>query len=213
MDRKTLILGGFGAACWGGAYILMIWHGLAEQTYAVPFISICANLSWEFIFGFVRPLENRAQRAINIIWFMMDVLIAAAYLMYGAQEFTTLLPAAFFLPSFLLTTGICLALIYTSISEFGDTNGRYSAFIIDALMAMLFNAMLLWRGSIQGQSLYIAVLKLIGSSAYGAVFYRFYPRSRFLLVLFVLSFAFNLVYVVLYWWLATASGVDPLLRF
>ncbi len=213
MDYKTLILGGLGAVCWGGAYILMIWHGFAEQTYAVPFISICANLSWEFIFGFLRPLENRAQRAINIIWFMMDVLIAATYLMYGAEEFPELLPASFFLPSFILTTAICFALIYSSIFEFGDTNGRYSAFVIDALMALLFNALLLWRGSIQGQSLYIAVLKLVGSTAYGAVFYRFYPNSRFLLALFMLSFAFNLVYVILYWWLAVASGVNPLLRF
>jgi hypothetical protein len=37
---------------WALAYVLIIRRGFLDETYGMPFVALCANVSWEFIFSF-----------------------------------------------------------------------------------------------------------------------------------------------------------------
>src|SRR5918992_146865 len=67
---------------WTLAYLLIIRRGFLEDTYGMPLVALCANLSWEFIFSFVHP-HDLPQRAVNVVWFSFDLVILLQILLYG----------------------------------------------------------------------------------------------------------------------------------
>ncbi len=211
MDH-VLVVGGVGGIFWTLAYLLIIRRGFIDKTYGIPIVVLCANISWEFIFAFIYP-PSLAQRLVNIVWFGLDVAIVYTYLRFGRQDYTDRLPRNSFYLTFGLLLLACFTLVLTSAQEFNDYQGMYSAFFIDMMMSVLFIVMMLQRGSIAGQSFYIAILKWLGSAAYTIVFYSYFPASAFLVVLFLLTFVFNLVYAVLLFQFIYEKGINPLRRF
>lgn len=211
MDQ-VLIVGGVGGIFWTIAYILIIRRAFIDKTYGVPIVVLCANVSWEFIFSFVYP-PSLAQWLVNVVWFTLDVIIVFTYLRFGKKDFTHLLPQSMFYLTFGLLLLASFTLVLTSVPEFGDVRGMYSAFFIDLVMSVLFIVMMLQRGSIAGQSFYIGLFKWLGSAGYTIVFYSFFPNSAFLLTMFVLTFVFNLTYAIMLFLFIREKGVDPLRRF
>src|ERR1700741_426005 len=53
MSTEQLVAGGFGGVLWTIAYIMIIWRSYKDKTYGVPFVAICTNISWEFVFTFI----------------------------------------------------------------------------------------------------------------------------------------------------------------
>lgn len=211
MDQ-SLLIGGFGGIFWTLAYILIIRRGFIDKTYGIPIVVLCANISWEFIFAFIYP-PSLAQQLVNITWFILDVLIVVTYLRFGHHDYTERLPRSSFYLTFVLLLLASFVVVLTSAQEFNDYRGMYSAFFIDMVMSVLFIVMMLQRGSIAGQSFYIAILKWLGSAAYTMVFYSYFPNSAFLVALFLLAFVFNLIYAVLLFQFIYEKGVNPLRRF
>ena len=214
MDTETLgkLAGGTGAILWFLAYILIIRRSRLDKTYGVPFVALCANISWEFTFSFLVPQSNQLQHIANIIWFVMDVIIVWQYIQYGRIEFNKL-PQKYFYPTLVLGIGVAFAVIRTSVIEFDDTGGHYSAFAISLMMGVLFSTMLLERDSVRGQSIYIAILKMVGTVGYSILFYTRYPDSVFLFVLYVTAFAFDLIYLLLLYEKCQQSQIAPFKRF
>ncbi len=213
MSNPVLIFGGLGGLFWGLAYILVIRRSFMERTFGIPFAAMCANISWEFTFSFLYPPQNTAQWLINLLWFILDIIIIYTYLRFGRPDFTSLLPKVLFYLTFVMMVGIAFVLIYTSVPEFNDLVGKYSAFTIDFMMSMLFVIMLLQRGSTRGQSFYIAMLKLVGSAFYSIVFYTFDPDAYFLIALYILTLVFNTIYAYMMFNFIKAEGENPLRRF
>jgi hypothetical protein len=229
-----LTAGAVGAICWFVAYILIIRRGFMDKSSAMPLVALCANLSWEFIFSFIHPptncpadmviviegfgrftreiTPNAAQEIVNFVWFVMDLFIVGAYLAYGRRDFTPLLPQRLFYPTFLVGLVMALIIVGTSVQQFDDCQGLYTAFVMNLIMAILFPIFLLERGSVRGQSFYIAFFKMFGSLGFAIRFYTLNPNSAFLTSQYIFIFLFDLLYLVLIYRQSLKENINPLMR-
>ena len=181
--------------CWSAVYLLIIQKGLAGRTYGMPVAALGANLAWEFIFSFQRPPELVAQHVVNIVWFVFDLIILGTVVWFGAREFD-------YLPRWMFNAGLAatLVLAYLGVDlisrEFDNGGPTYVAFGQNLMMSALFLGMLATRRSLRGQSLSIAVLKLVGTAC-ASVWIGMYGEhqgSSLLLGLFVGIFVLDLAY-------------------
>lgn len=189
--NNLMIIGGI---FWSLTYILIIRHGLIDKTYGMPLAALCANISWEGIFSFVLP-QSPPQLYINYAWFLLDVSIVFQFLKYGKSEFTGLLNRMFyavFLIALFTGFGLVLSITY----EFKDWLGAYAAFGQNLMMSILFIAMLFSRGNLRGQSIYIALFKMLGTGVICLAFYLYQPIAQGILLPFL--FVSILVYDIIY---------------
>jgi hypothetical protein len=181
---------------WTLTYLLIIRQGLLHRTYGMPLVALCANISWEFIFAFVYP-HDLPQRAVNVVWLSFDVVILIQLLLYGPREFATL-PRRLFYAAFALALTTAFGAVLTVTLQFDDSDGAYSAFGQNLMMSILFVTMLYSRGSMRGQSVWIAVLKMGGTALASFSFYLFnpdYDGSILLPFLYVAILIFDGIYV------------------
>ncbi|MCE8424243.1 MAG: hypothetical protein J5U17_00515 [Candidatus Methanoperedens sp.] len=195
MYTELMIVGGI---FWSLTYILVIRHGFKDKTYGIPLGALCANISWEAIFSFIHP-HSPPQLYINYIWFFLDVIIILQFLKYGKSEFPKFSIRQFYFTFLMaLTTAFFLVLFITY--EFNDFKGAYTAFGQNLMMSILFITMLLSRNDLRGQSIYIALFKMLGTGISSLAFYLYQPISQgsFLLpFLFVSIFVYDLIYLVI----------------
>jgi hypothetical protein len=196
MQSIILVVGGI---FWILTYIFIISKGYKDKTYGMPLFALCANISWEFIFSFVLS-HSPPQLYINYLWFGLDVVIVFQFFKYHKKEspdvqslkiyavFVVALASAF---SIILTGGISL----------GDTDGVYAAFGQNLLMSVLFVLMFFKREkTLRGQSIFIALFKMLGTGLTSIHFYLFEPVSQSSLVLpvlFISIFTIDLLYTLL----------------
>jgi hypothetical protein len=181
---------------WTLAYLLIIRQGFLDSTFGMPLAALCANVSWEFIFAFVYP-HNLPQRAVNVVWFSLDLVILVQLLLYGPREFSGL-PRRLFYAAFALALATAFGAVLTMTLQFGDFDGTYSAFGQNLMMSVLFVTMLYTRGSLRGQSVSIAALKMGGTALASLAFYFFnpdYDGSVLLPFLYVAILVFDAVYL------------------
>ncbi len=185
-------------AFWTLTYVLIIWRGFLDNTYGMPLVALCANVSWEFIFSFLYP-HGPIQRPVNIVWFSLDLIIMVQLLRYGPREFVDLPKRVFYaMFGLALVASFCAVLSVTY--EFDDWDGAYSAFGQNLLMSALFLAMLRARRSLRGQSVSIAFSKMVGTGLASVAFYLYSPLSAgsiLLPFLYVATAALDLIYVIL----------------
>ncbi len=195
-------------AFWTLTYVLIIRRGFLDGTYSMPLVALCANVSWEFIFSFVYP-HGPVQRPVDIVWFSLDLIILFQLLRYGPREFADLTKRAFYaMFGLALATSFCAILSVTQ--EFDDWDGAYSAFGQNLLMSVLFIMMLYARRSLRGQSIPIAISKMLGTVLASLAFYLYSPLSEgstLLPFLYVAILVFDLIYVMMVWvWRVAGAG-------
>lgn len=182
---------------WIITYILIIKRGFQDKKYGMPMVAICANISWEFIFLFIYPPDD-PQRLITSIWFVLDIIILIQFLIFGRQEFKKFISARFFYLSFFLTLGVSFLIIIAMTLEFHDVEGKYAAFAQNLMMSGLFISLLLNRGNSSGQSIYIAVFKMLGTLLASIAFFLYF-RTYLITILSIATLIFDLIYIVLLW--------------
>jgi len=193
---------------WTAVYIVIIRLGFRERTYGMPITALCANISWEFIFSFVYP-HDPPQNYITIVWFVFDLVIVLQTLQFGRVVFE---PPMLFYPAFILGLLVSFGAILAITVQFNDWDGKYSAFGQNLMMSVLFVAMLLRRQDIKGQSIYIALGKMVGSLLPSILFFLRFPNSPLLNFLYVSIFIFDLIYVVLLYAKHKDLGINPWTR-
>jgi hypothetical protein len=128
------------------------------------------------------------------VWFLFDIGILYTYFKYGKRYFPPNL-AFWFLPWSILGLFTAFWVEYAFVREFGTSaGGAYAAFLQNLLMSVLFIGMLVRRGSVEGQSLTIAVSKWLGTLAPTIVFGMIRPNP-FILVVGMLCSVFDLIYI------------------
>ncbi len=75
-----------------------------------------------------------------------------------------------------LITSFCLVLFITD--EFSDRKGAYAAFGQNLMMSVLFIVMLYRRDDLRGQSIFIALFKMLGTGISSLAFYLYQPISQ-----------------------------------
>ncbi|TDX48343.1 hypothetical protein [Orenia marismortui] len=194
-DTLLLILEIGTALFWSLTYILIIFKGFQDKTYGMPMLALCANLSWEFIFSFIWPLEL-PRLYITIIWFSLDLIILLQFLLFGKLDFKNKFYRKLFYPIFFLLLLISFFTILFISYEFDDYIGKYAAFGQNLLMSILFITMLIRRNSTSGQSIYIAIFKLIGTLFASSIFYL--NQGSILITFFsIATLFFDIAYIIL----------------
>ena len=205
----TAIGSGIGHLLWAVAYILIIRRARLDKLHGMPAAALCANLAWEFSFALVFPSHPLVLRAVYFGWLVMDLVIAWQYLQYGRAVFTPRLPPGWFLPSF--AAGLLVALVFTiTYTVQFDDQGLVAAFIGNTLMSGLFIDMLLRRGSVRGQSLAIAVCKMLATALVALNAVARTPDAPFLYSLCAISFLFDLIYSAGVYAQTRRDGLNPL---
>ncbi|WP_066511316.1 hypothetical protein [Rufibacter sp. DG15C] len=193
---------------WTITYLLILRRGYLDKTYGMPMAALCANLAWEFIFAFVHP-HPLPQLYIDYLWFLFDVGILVQYLRYGSKEFPAHLPKGLFYPTFSFSLVFAALLIAAISHEFDEYIGIYAAFGQNLMMSVLFVRMYLKRYSVQGQSIYIALAKLVGTVFPSVLFYLYFPDSYLLILLYLGILIFDAVYVGLLYRHQVKEGISP----
>jgi len=187
-----------GGVFWILTYIFIISKGFKDKTYGMPLIALCANISWEFIFSFIFP-HTPPQLFINYLWFGLDSIIVIQFLKYGKKEFLYLSSKRLY-SIFLVLLGAEFSIILVNGITIGEYKGVYSAFGQNLVMSILFIIMLFKRNSLRGQSIYIAIFKMLGTALTSLHYYMYEPITQSSLILpslFVSIFIFDIVYIYL----------------
>jgi len=161
---------------WTLTYLLILRRGFKDKTYGMPVLALCANISWEFTFAFIFPHPS-PQLYINYVWLLFDCGILIQYFYYGRHQFPGNLPKALFYPNFLVMLAFSASTIILISYEFNEFIGIYAAFGQNLLMSVLFISMLLKRNNFSGQSIYIALFKMVGTILPSTLFYLYFPNS------------------------------------
>lgn len=201
--------------CWTIAYILIIRRGHLEKTYGMPFFALCANITWEFIFSFLLP-HSTPQRYIDIVWFVFDAVIVYEFLRYGKNIFAGTMLEKWFYPVLIAVLVGCFVGIYTMTLELeppDNRNGKYVSFIQNLVMSLLFIEMLIRRNSSIGQSIYIAIFKMLGTMLISLLFYLRAPELPFSLFLYTTIFIVDLIYTIMVYSKLRQENINPWRRF
>jgi len=190
-----MIIGGL---FWSATYILIIRRGFKDKTFGMPLAALCANISWEAIFAFITP-HSPPQLYINYIWFSLDVIIVYQFLKFGRSEFSHFSSKLLY-GAFALGLATAFPIIFLINSEFSDSSGVYSAFGQNLMMSVLFIIMLISRKDIRGQSIYVALCKMLGTGISSMAFYLYKPiaqESSLLQFIFVMILVYDAIYLVM----------------
>jgi hypothetical protein len=183
--------------CWTLTYLLIIRRGVMDMTYGMPAAALFANLAWETIYSFILP-HTAPQLIVDRIWFAFDVLILLQYLRFGPVIRRVQKTWIFYL-EFLLGFAItCLLIVFLS-DALKDKYGAYAAFGQNLMMSVLFVVMLRERKSVDGQSMYIALFKMLGTLLASVAFYtqtKTYSHSPLMQLLFVGIFVYDVLYMI-----------------
>jgi hypothetical protein len=198
-DFLTLLSG----IAWTLVYIDAIRVGFKDKSYAMPLFALGLNLGWELIYAYNSLTQSSGpslQGIINACWALFDIGIVYTYFRWGRRYW----PLAFSTNAFLgwsilvFVTSFVLQLIF--FYEFGGHLGaRYSAFLQNLLMSVMFIGMFVARKGGEGQSLLIAIAKWIGTLA-PTILFGIYEDSFFILVLGLFCSVFDLIYIGLLLW-------------
>jgi hypothetical protein len=182
---------------WTIAYIAIIRQSFKDRVYAMPFLAMCMNIAWEFVFSFIYPDKSSLQHGINITWFVFDLAIVFSYLRFWKSDFPKNLSSSFMLPNLTLTLVLSVCFMLAFIHQFPTDASAYTAFGDNLIMSVLFVSMLLRRGSRVGQSMFIAITKLLGTAAASVTFYLLIPSNMVLNLLYVSILIFDVIYVAM----------------
>jgi hypothetical protein len=208
---KDILLIGVGVL-WTFSYLLIIKRGFQDRSLGMPLPSLATNLSWEFIFSFLIP-QSTPQVYINIIWLTFDGIILLQAVWFGKKVFADFLSGNWFYLVLLGALVIAFGSILSFTYEFKDWSGKYSAFGSNLMMSILFVAMLFQRKNIDGQSLYIAIFKMLGTLLASINSFLCYPGSILLKFLYVTILIFDGLYIILLYIRCKKLRVGPWTRF
>jgi hypothetical protein len=182
----------------------------------MPLVALGANLSWELLFLGVTLAKGAhdVRLALLLPWTLLDLAILYQCFRYGNADFRHPLVVRHFRVILLGILVFCGAVLSSFVSEVRDAIGWYTAFGQNLMMSALFIAMLLRRDSLRGQSIHIAISKLLGTffAFVLALFWspptlhehwdallpdRYHPVSPLIVTLYAGIFVLDVTYVAL----------------
>ncbi len=233
----TLVSGIF----WTAAYINIIYRGFKDKTCGMPLLVLGLNISWEFIFAFMgepffhmgNPLcvswQATPQRWVNAVWFIFDCVILYLKFKYGRDEYNKALPGfsnRLFIPYVVLIVFVSFMAVISISVELDDHQGAYAAYQQNIFISSLFIPMMLRKGSTDGQSMYIAIFKCLGTVApsvmgaivciveYGITLNQFllFSWMPYMKMLVFCCLVFDLIYIISLYKLFKKEGKNPWTR-
>jgi hypothetical protein len=198
---------------WSVAYVGIVKRAFQDRTFGMPLSAMYANFAWEIIFSFIYPDERRIIRIGNIIWCFVDVVIVVSAFRFGRQDFKHPFIQRWYDQMVVFGLILGFGLVWGFATQFQDRHGTYIAFFDNLMMSTLFIAMLLRRGTVAGQSVYIALGKLVGTVAAWAYVLIDHEPSLIVNIIAPAILLLDLIYTQLVLQACRTAGFDPWKRF
>ena len=142
---------------WGIAYVLIVRRGFIDKTFGYPFIAICVDIAWVTTFTLIYP-----QSPFMLLFVIVDLIFLYQLLKFRTSDLTNLSKGQYY-TAIILAIVTSFALIIAFSIEFNDVHGVYSSFVDTLLTSILFIVLILRRDNVKGQSIYIAISKMLGT--------------------------------------------------
>jgi hypothetical protein len=200
------LIGLAGGGSWVLLYVAAVWYGVKYKNFAIPAFALPFNFSWELLTSFVVPNSIPVWLWVNRVWLVIDCILVAQTLRYGASQQTTASAQRYF-PWLLGFLGcFALSIQYGYILTFQDSLGYEVAFVIDVLMSFLFIQRYFERPDHSTLAYAIAWLKLFGNLGVSIQTFVLFPQIHptvpsflFFHVLYVTLFVLDAIYIALVW--------------
>lgn len=209
---------GLGFVLWVAAYVVILIRGFRDKACGMPLAALAVNFAWEVMWGFILP-DKPPMGMINKIWAIVDVLIVLQFLVYAPRRMPDILPKGLFHPLTAMVFALAFGVVVYGSYEFRDweLGGAYMAYLDNLMMSALFVGWALYREDVEGQSMWVAICKLLGTATISVAQYEInevvHGGSPFLLWLFFACGILDALYCWLLWRRMTRLGIaNPLRR-
>ncbi|KAJ7154173.1 hypothetical protein C8R46DRAFT_1297887 [Mycena filopes] len=167
---SNLLAGTLNALCgilWTAAYVLYVRQARADESYGMPLFALVANISWEFVYTFVRPVHGIG-RLFHFPWVFVDGLLLLETIKYGPSQWRDSSPLVADHFPLLVSLALLAALSaqWAFAQQFYDSNSCFwSAYFCQNVLSWGSLWMLISRGNPSGHSLLIWWCRFLGSLA------------------------------------------------
>jgi len=195
-----------GGIAWALAYMGVLREIVRKQFVEIPATAVCANIAWEFVWGFLYPNElgrffSWGYRA----WFFFDLAIVYLLFRFGDKQVELPELKAVFKPACVFGIAAWAVGIYFFVGEGYDTGyGAISGYILNTMMSALYVVLILRHGHLVDFSLLVAWSKMLGTALLTVFNFVVQPGNPYLLLLCLLTLALDLVYIGIFY--AIRSG-------
>jgi hypothetical protein len=201
---------GFFNTCWVALYILVIRRGFIDRTFGIPLVALAINMAWDII-GFTLAKGPAIQGVVDGFYYLLQMVILYQVVKFGARDFPQM-SRFMFLFWVALSQVTAVWFMGLAMVELRDPIGVKTGFVDTFINGALFIAMFYRRPGLEGQTIYIGLLKLVGTGvmSLGLAIYPWpgYSDSPFLLSLYVGIFVLDLLYVLLVYQRARQLGIN-----
>nr|UUG60174.1 terpene cyclase [Mycoleptodicus sp. DH-2022a] len=166
---------------WTTAYALYIRQSWKDQSYGMPILAICCNITWEFIYGVVYP-PAMAEQIAFMPWIFIDLVLMYGTVKFGPREWKHSPLVARNLTTILIIGVIMtLAAHWLFAIQFKDVTDAsfWSGYFCQVVVSWSAIAQLISRCSTRGHSMTIWAYRFLGTCCATSVFQwrvTFYPE-------------------------------------
>lgn len=203
--------------CWTAVYILMVKRGVQDRSFGMPLAALAIDISWECYFTFFTGAPW-SQRIPAMPWFVLNLGVLYTAYRYGREDFDWPILKRWFRTILTLMLLVAFWLVYSFIKAFDDSYGALTSMFAVIGYSTLLPVMLIRRNSIKGQSIYIALLILLGDAAgyiptmHAQAHLHTPLPAGFMHAVYSYALPVHVFYVWLVWWVARRDGINPWTR-
>ncbi len=202
--------------CWIATYILVIRRAHKDKAFGMPVIGLMANFAFDIVFSVILPAPF-PQILINLAYVGFGLAMGYQAWLYWRADFANLSNKQFYsmmVGAFLFFIGLFIVITF----EFDNKeDGMFAGYVNVLVTSCLFVAMILRRQNVKGQSLYIAMMKWVGTAVLSLSLYIHpFPDldgSILMHYLYIAIFIIDFIYVILVYQYSRAQNIEPWRRF
>lgn len=216
LNGMAFVFGAFAGLGWLLAYIDLVRLGFKQKTYGMPVTALALNLVWELLYAYMYWAHDGMfyggymMAIVNTCWCIVDFVILFTHIKWGKKDFKRFAPVKFFYPWLILNLAMAVVLQLTWLKSYGVAANGCTAIIQNIPMSMLFIFMLFERKSTEGQSMNIAIGKMVGTlGATVSMMYFASLRDALNIAGGWVCFVFDIIYCVLLYKQFKAEGKNP----
>ena len=216
LDARVFIFAPVAGLGWLFAYIDLIRLGFKQKTYGMPIAALALNIVWEGLYAYMYWAHDGMfyggymMACVNTAWFIADCLILYTHIKWGKKDFEKVADGRLFWPWFAVVMIMAVVVEITWLQAYGVRANGCTAIVQNLPMSMLFIFLLYLRKGTEGQSMMIAIGKMLGTiGAWLAI--AVYPSLQDPLNIWcgVMCTMFDLISCVLLYKAFKAEGKNP----
>ncbi|TAE14793.1 MAG: hypothetical protein EAZ95_09565 [Bacteroidetes bacterium] len=190
-----------GCLLWVFTYFHVIRRIFSCKTVGIPWVAICANFSWEFLWSFVFKTDMGSFYEYGyIIWFCMDCVILYGLFVYGYKQLQpshNVQQHALWIFALGITSWMVMLYYYIDKWDAPITQmGANSGYILNVMMSALYIDFL-FKQNIQDLSIGAAWYKGVGTF-FITIFCFLHFKDGFLLSMCVVTTVLDAIYIYLF---------------